>query len=177
MHNETITTPAFVVARQPVNPQPSPRLLKLALDVHLRQHVVAMQYDGSSPKPPQRFTPPGLLAWVQKQIAQGWQIVSCYEAGPFGYGLHRQLTAVGVTNYVIRPRNWDDEHKRVKTDHSDALAMLTTLDRFVAGNPHALAVVRVPTEAQERQRSESRLRQSLKRDLKLIAQRGRGLAM
>jgi len=143
MHNETITTPA-VVSTQPVKSQPSPRLLKLALDVHLRQHVVAMQYDGSSPKPPQRFSPPGLLAWVQKQIVQGWQLVSCYEAGPFGYGLHRQLTA---------------------------------LDRYLAGNPHALALVRVPTEAQERQRSESRLRQSLKRDLKLIAQRGRGLAM
>ena len=57
------------------------------------------------------------------------------------------------------------------------LAMLTALDRYVAGNPHALALVRVPTEAQERQRSESRLRQSLKRDLKLLAQRGRGLAL
>jgi transposase len=174
-HNN-VSTPA-VAATQPVNHLTQPRRLKLALDVHLRQHVVAMQYDGSSPKPPQRFTPQGLLAWVQKQIAQGWQIVSCYEAGPFGYTLHRQLTALGVTNYVIRPRNWDDQHKRVKTDHTDALAMLTALDRFVAGNPHALAVVRVPTEAEERQRSESRLRQSLKRDLKLIAQRGRGLAL
>ena len=67
-------------------------MLKLALDVHLLQHVVAMQYDGSSPKPPQRFTPKDFLAWVEKQIAQGWQIISCYEAGPFGYGLHRQLT-------------------------------------------------------------------------------------
>jgi transposase len=55
--------------------------------------------------------------------------------------------------------------------------MLTALDRFVAGNPHALALVRVPTEAQERLRSESRLRQSLKGDLKMIAQRGRGLAL
>jgi hypothetical protein len=56
-----------------------------------------MQYDGSSPKPPQRFTPQGLLAWVQKQIAQGWRVVSCYEAGPFGYNLHRQLTTLGAT--------------------------------------------------------------------------------
>ena len=51
---------------------------------------------------------------MQKQIAQGWQVISCYEAGPFGYGLHRQLTALGVTSHVIRPRNWDAEHKRVK---------------------------------------------------------------
>lgn len=176
MKHTTSFTPA-VAAVQPENQPIQPRTLKLALDVHLHQHVAAMQYEGGSPKPPQRFTPAGLLAWVQKQITAGWRVVSCYEAGPFGYGLHRQLTALGATNYVIRPRNWDDQHKRVKTDRTDALAMLNALDRFVAGNPHALALVRVPTEQQERLRSHSRLRQSLARDLKLIAQRGRGLAM
>lgn len=181
-YNNVVSTPA-VAAMQPViapNTQTQPvwaRVLKLALDVHLQEHVVAMQYDGSSPKPPQRFKPKDFPAWVEKQIAQGWQIISCYEAGPFGYGLHRQLTALGVTNHVIRPRNWDDEHKRVKTDRTDALAMLTVLDRFVAGNKHALALVRVPTEEQERSRTESRLRQSLRKDLKRIAQRGRGLAL
>jgi len=152
-------------------------LLKVALDVHLAWHVAAFQYDGSSPKPPQRFTPAGLLAWVQKQLAQGWRVVTCYEAGPFGYTLHRQLTALGVTNHVIRPRNWDDQHKRVKTDRTDALAMLSALDRFVAGNRHALAEVRVPTEAEERLRTQTRVRQSLHRDLKMLAQRGRGIAL
>ena len=75
MHNKTISTPAVAKA-QPVNHRPQPRTLKLALDVHLLQHVVAMQYDGQAPKPPQRFTPQGLLAWVQKQIAQGWRVIS-----------------------------------------------------------------------------------------------------
>jgi transposase len=176
IHNKTINTPA-VAPVQPVNHPTQPRTLKLALDVHLQTHVVAMQYDGQAPKPPQRFHPKDLLKWVEKQIAQGWQIVSCYEAGPFGYVLHRQLTALGVTNYVIRPRNWDDQHQRVKTDRTDARAMLTALDRFVAGNPHALALVRVPTLEQERLRSESRIRQSLRRDLKMIVQRGRGLGL
>ncbi len=181
MNNTSVSTLA-TASGQSVNhtqpqPQPTRDTLKLALDVHLLQHVVAMQYDGSSPKPPQRFTPRNFLAWVEKQIAQGWRVVSCYEAGPFGYVLHRQLTALGATNYVIRPRNWDDQHKRVKTDRVDALAMLNALDRFLAGNPHALALVRPPTEMEERRRSESRLRQSLQGDLKKIAQRGRGLAL
>lgn len=151
--------------------------LKLALDVHLQSYVVAMQYDGSSPKPPQRFSPKDFLTWVGKKVGEGQQIISCYEAGPFGYVLHRQLTALGVTNYVIRPRNWDDNHTRVKTDRADAMSMLTALDRYVAGNVHALALVRVPTEEEERRRSESRLRQSLRRDLKMIVQRGRGLGL
>lgn len=173
-----VSTPA-VASTQPVNhllPTPA-RTLKLALDVHLAWHVAAMQFDGDFPKPPQRFAPAALLAWVQKQIASGWRVVSCYEAGPFGYTLHRQLVAVGVTNYVIRPRNWDEQHKRVKTDRTDALAMLSALDRFLAGNPHALAIVRVPTEAEERARTQARLRQSLYGDLKRLAQRGRGIAM
>src|ERR1035437_7690923 len=87
-YHQVVSTPA-VAAAQPVThlrPQTQPasvRTLKLALDVHLLQHVVAMQYDGSGPKPPQRFTPKDFLVWVQKQIGQGWRMVSCYEAGTF----------------------------------------------------------------------------------------------
>ena len=170
MHNKNIHN------SNPTHTQSKP-LLKIAIDAHLAWHVIACQEDGSSPKPPQRFQPAKLLQWVQQKLAAGWRVVSCYEAGPFGYLLHRQLTALGATNYVIRPRHWDELHTRVKTDRTDALAMLNALDRFCAGNPKALALVRVPTQAEERLRTESRLRQSIKRDLKMMAQRGRGIAL
>jgi len=162
--------------RVPNTTQSKP-LLKVAIDVHLSRYVCATQEDGSHPKPAQRFTPASFLYWIKKKLEQRWQIVSCYEAGPFGYVLHRQLTALGVTNYVIRPRNWDEHQSRVKTDRLDAQHMLNALDRFVAGNPKALAMVQVPSETQERRRSQSRLRQSLRRDLSMIAQRGRGVAL
>ena len=152
-------------------------MLKLAIDAHALQFVIAMQIDGSAPKPPQRFDRPGLLRWIRKKLDEGFAIVSCYEAGPFGYGLHRQLLEMGVINHVIRPRNWDDQAKRVKTDRSDARSMLSALDRFLAGNNHALTIVRVPSVEQERRRSESRIRESLQRQLKAAAQRGRGVAM
>ena len=84
---------------------------------------------------------------------------------------------MGVTNYIIRPRHWDDHHTGVKTDRADARSMVCALDRFLAGNRHALSVVRVPTEAQERLRSESRLRESAQRQLKATAQCGRSLAL
>ena len=76
-NNTSVSTPA-VASAQPVNhtqpqPQPATRTLKVALDVHLTQYTVAMQYDGSTPKPTQRFTPKNFLAWVEKQIAQGWR--------------------------------------------------------------------------------------------------------
>jgi hypothetical protein len=77
MNTDTVVSTPAVAATQPathLNTQRQPvtgRVLKLALDVHLQEHVVAMQYDGRSPKPPQRFKPKDFPAWVEKQIAQG----------------------------------------------------------------------------------------------------------
>ena len=118
-----------------LKPAPDTRpLLKVALDVHLAFYVAAIQEEGTHPKPPQRFTPADFLRWIDKQLARGFAIVTCYEAGPLGFVLHRQLTARGVTNYVVRPRVWDEQRGRVKTDRLDALWMLNALDRFCAGN-------------------------------------------
>lgn len=156
--------------------QPKP-VLKIGIDAHAVQYVIATQVDGSAPKPPQRFDRAGLVRWIGKKLEEGFAVVTCYEAGPLGYVLHRQLTELGVTNYVIRPRNWDDQSKRVKTDRSDARSMLSALDRYLAGNTLALTVVRVPEVEQERRRSESRIRESLQRQLKAAVQRGRGLAL
>jgi len=164
-------------ATQTQVPPPLKPLLKVALDVHLALYVAAIQEEGSHPKPPQRFKPADFLRWIDKQLARGFRLVTCYEAGPLGFTLHRQLTARGVTNHVVRPRVWDEHRGRVKTDGRDALWMLNALDRFCAGNKKALGLVRVPTEEEERKRSHSRLRQSLARDRQMTAQRGRGIAL
>lgn len=165
------TTPA-VANTQPVN-QP---VLKLALDVHVQSIVVAPMADALL-KPLRRFHPAEFLRWIQAQRQAGWAIISCYEAGPLGFTLHRQLTALGATNYVIRPRNWDDHHGRVKTDRTDARAMLVALDRFLAGQRQALALVRVPSATEEQLRARSRLRQKLVKEKKHLAQHGRGVAL
>ena len=59
---------------------------------------------------------------------------TCYEAGPFGYSLHRKLEKMGVTNYVVRPRDWDEYGKKVKTDKRDAKQLALHLDGYVNGN-------------------------------------------
>src|ERR1051325_4483469 len=88
MHKRILSTPA-VADRQPVNhPQLKP-LLKIAIDAHLAWHVIALQEEGSSPKPPQRLRPADFLKWIEQKIGAGWRVVTCYEAGPFGYVLHR----------------------------------------------------------------------------------------
>jgi len=137
------------------------KCIKLGIDVHADSYRVVRQLDHATPQPAQKFTPKDFLIWARKQLDQAEVVYSCYEAGPLGYSLHRALEALGIRNLVIRPQNWDELGKGVKTDKTDALALVQRLDRYVQGNRHALAVVRVPTPAQELARAQSRQREQL----------------
>ena len=92
-----------------------PRRLKLGIDVHWAQYTVVAQFDGASPRPAQRFTPGAFVEWVKEHLGDAQEVHSCYEAGAFGYVLHRRLVALGVRNLVVRPRNWDEYGKKQKT--------------------------------------------------------------
>jgi transposase len=153
------------------------RLIKLGIDVHLDRYVVVRQIDGGAPQPAQRFSPAQFLDWVKKQTELADRVYSCYEAGPFGYSLHRKLTALGVTNYVVRPRDWDEYGQQVKTDKRDAKQLVLNLDRLVGGNREAFCVVRVPTEAEEQARSRSRQREALGKHKQRLAAQGRSDAL
>jgi len=155
----------------PQGPKPH-RLIKLGVDVHWREYVVVRQIDGTAPQSAQRFTPDAFVAWAAKQVQQADVVHCCYEAGPFGFVLHRRLAGLGVKNLVVRPRNWDEYGQKVKTDRRDALALVSCLDRYVTGNLEALAVIRVPTESEERARSASRQREQLLEHRKRVAAQG-----
>jgi transposase len=90
--------------------------------------------------------------------------------------LHRRLVAMGVHNVVVRPRDWSTYGERVKTDGRDAGALCSCLDRYLAGNRGALAVVWIPSEAEEAARSVGRQRQRLVSDRTRLILRGKGLA-
>jgi transposase len=140
---------------------PIAKCIKLGIDVHAQSYRVVRQIDNATPQPAQKFTPKAFLLWAKKQLTQAQTVYSCYEAGPLGYGLHRALEAMGIHNVVVRPQNWDELHKGVKTDKTDALALVQRLDRYLQGNRKALAIVCVPTPQQELARSQSRLREQL----------------
>src|SRR5439155_4530729 len=112
----------------------SHRVIKLGIDVHLERYVVVRQIDGGAPQPAQRFDPAQFLQWAKKQSEQDEKVYSCYEAGPFGYSLHRKLTGLGLTNYVVRPRDWDEYGQKVKTDKRDGREMVLSLAVNVNGN-------------------------------------------
>jgi len=151
--------------------------IKLGLDVHADTIVVVRLLENSAPQPAQKFTPAKFRVWIKTQLPLAETVHSCYEAGPFGYGLHRELVALGVQNLVVQPVCLDEHHKGVNHDKSDAKQLALRLDRSVAGNPHALATVRVPTPAEEQQRIESRQREQLKREVQRVAAQGRSLLL
>jgi len=151
--------------------------IKLGLDVHADTIVVVRSLDQSAPQPAQKFTPAKFSQWIKTQLAQGQEVHSCYEAGPFGYTLHRQLLQLGVKNIVVQPVCLDERHTGVNHDKSDARELALRLDRYVSGNTRALAVVRVPTPAEEQKRIASRQREQIKREVQRLAAQGRGLLL
>ena len=67
-------------------------------------------------------TPAALKALGEQADAAGAALRFCYEAGPCGYGIQRQLTAAGHECVVVAPslipRKPGD---RIKTDRRDAI--------------------------------------------------------
>jgi len=153
------------------------RCIKLGLDVHADSIRVVRMIDGATPQPAQKMTSSEFLEWAAKQLVLADEVCSCYEAGPLGYGLHRKLAALGIDNFVVRPQTLDDYHTRVKTDKADALGLVKRLDAYVQGNHKAFAVVRVPTEAEERERILSRQREQLVREKRRFRAQSRGLLL
>ena len=150
--------------------------IKLGMDLHARDVVVCVQLDGALPQRPQKMTTRELLTLVRGLLTAGRKVYACYEAGPCGYGLHRDLMATGATNYVVVAEALGDGRKQ-KTDNLDAIALADRLDRYVRGNTKAFTVVRVPTPAEEQAREEGRLRDQLKGTRHEWEARGRSLLL
>jgi transposase len=115
-----------------------------------------------------------------RSLVRRWEdpsaIRTCYEAGPTGYALYRQLTGLGVATTVIAPSLTPRRPgERVKTDRRDARKLAGL---FRAGE---LTAVRVPTPAEEAVRDLLRARSDLREDIlrsrhrlsKFLLRRGR----
>ena len=109
---------------------------------------------------------PEAVAKLVKRLGPAERLVCCYEAGPCGYGLQRQLTGLGAACTVVAPsliptRPGD----RVKTDRRDAEKLARLLR---AGE---LTSVWVPDEAHEALRDLSRAREAARDDRHRARQR------
>jgi transposase len=149
--------------------------IKLGIDVHQDFYVVVQQAGGTNPQPPQRLAKEAFLHWAARLKRQGAQVYAVYEACGFGFGLQRQLSALGIHCYVVCPQKLDEQNRRVKTDGLDAKALCLKLARFVEGNRAELALVRVPIEEEEQKRAIHRQREQLVKTRKQLEAQGRSL--
>ena len=169
------------ILKEPRNATPSQGkrqgVVKLTQDVHAHFFVSCVQEEGQQPKAPRKLDPKAHMQWVTQLVARSEKVYSCYEAGPTGFALHRQLTALGVENVVIAPTRLDEQGKRVNNDKSDTLQMAGRLDRYVAGNKRIFTVVRVPSVEEEQRRIWPRQRKQLQAQRLSLASQGRGLVL
>jgi transposase len=134
----------------------------VGLDVHAERIVIA-SLEGHSKEPLVRDIPndPKVIRRTFQRLAkETYELRCCYEAGPCGFELHRQLTKMGIACEVVAPglipvRAGD----RVKTDRRDA-SKLARL--FRAGE---LTSITVPSADQEAVRDLVRLRDNIRKDL------------
>jgi transposase len=150
-------------------------VLKLGLDIHQDKLVVVAQYDHATPRPPQGFAPAQFVPWVEARLREGFQVYVVYESCGLGYGLYRSLLKAGAHCYVIAPQKLDERNTRVKTDGRDGRALCLRLDRYLAGNTDSLAVIRVPSEEEERARHWGRQREQLVHHRQKLEAQGRSL--
>src|SRR5213596_1137194 len=86
----------------------SKAIIKLGIDVHQDYYVVVKQEDGTNPKPAQRFQKEAFLHWAAKLKSQGAEVHAVYEACGFGFGLQRNLSALGIKCHVVCPQKLDE---------------------------------------------------------------------
>lgn len=149
-------------------------VIKIGLDMHQRFYVAVLQHGHAMPRPPQRFSPESFVPWVRSLLPAA-QVHVVYEACGFGFGLYRALLALGAHCHVISPQDLDERHSGVKTDNRDARHLCLRLGRYLDGNRHELAVIRVPSQAEEQRRHVSRQREQLVRHRAKMQAQGRSL--
>jgi len=132
----------------------------VGLDVHMDTIAVVLALpDGSLPSYyGEVANTPAAIKKLLKKLSPNGEVMSfCYEAGPTGYGVYRQLTAMGHHCIVVAPslipRKPGD---RIKTDRRDSES-LARLHR--AGE---LTQVWVPDQEQESMRDLTRAREDMK---------------
>jgi transposase len=106
-------------------------------------------------------TPAATAKLVRKLAGKYTRLSFCYEAGPTGYGLYRQITELGHDCIVVAPSLIPKKAgDRVKTNRRDALGMAR---QFRAGE---LTAVWVPDPRHEAMRDLTRARGAAVEDLR-----------
>lgn len=147
------------------------RITWVGLDAHKRNIAVAALYAGA--REPEQWMVENTAASIRKLVrklereSRGAEIRCCYEAGPCGYALQRQLEKEGeLVCEVVAPSLIPSKPgERIKTDRRDALKLVGLLKAGL------LTAVQPPTPEQEAVRDLCRCREDAREDLHRVRHR------
>lgn len=133
----------------------------VGMDVDKVNIELAVFDEGASPTLEKRILndPQKIAKQMESLQREGWELRTCYEAGPCGYELKRLLDRLNIGCAVVAPGlvpQRPSDH--VKTNRRDAVKLARMLR---AGE---IASIHVPTEATEAVRDFVRLREDQKED-------------
>lgn len=170
--------PTAVSKEENSQKEPKANRILIGVDVHLKSYQAAHKIDNGAVGVAQTFgSKEALLLYAQKQQGLAKEVVVLYEAGPLGYKLYRELKASNIECLVCAPRSGEQKRKRRKNNSIDARTLTSDLFNYLHGNEHALQRVRVPTQAQEQARVQSRQQDALVQERKRIGAMGNALLL
>jgi transposase len=157
---------------------PKAKLIAVGLDTGLETNQASRKVDNAAIGPVQNLRNETEVAlYIDKQLELAEEVVVVYEAGPFGYGLCRQLRARGAKCLVCAPDSRQQKRKRRKNNPIDSRTLTSNLSNYLNGNEAALQLVRVPSEEQERARLVSRQHDQLVEERKRLGAMGNALLL
>jgi len=178
MNYKLKAAPTAISKEQNSQEQPKANRIDIGVDAHLKSYQAARKIDNGAVGVAQRFgSKEALLLYAQKQREQAKQVTVVYEAGPLGFTLYRELKAMGIECLVCAPRSDQQKRKRRKNNPIDARTLTGDLSNYLNGNEQALQLVRIPTEAQEQARIESRQHDALVKERKRLGAMGNALLL
>lgn len=146
------------------------QILKVGIDVHKKSWEVTVCSTNLILKtfsyPPKTKD---LVKHLNKQYP-GAEFESCYEAGYFGYWIHRELEELGIKNLVVNPSDvpTKGKEKNQKTDRIDSRKLAKCLRGGL------LEGIYVPSKDQEQDRQLLRTRKKLVGDITRVKNRIKG---
>jgi len=126
----------------------------IGIDVHQRKWVVTIRNNKIELKTFSMDPSPETLSQYMHKNYPGGHYLTAYEAGYFGFWIHRKLEGFGFCNIVINAADIPTSHKEktTKTDKIDSRKIARELEN------NSLRGIHIPDEFHQQLRSLSRLR-------------------